>query len=251
LVPAALVLLDAPLATALSTASGQHVLRCVGSAMVACVDVGFARVYASVAVVASLAAAVRRLARNTWWWSGDASRLFTTVMMRVKTHPSLGRRRWRHWRHFLPEGDVEHLWLGHCSCLWTWTVSWASVSHVGCGGCKPNSSWASIDDVFGVLKAMSAFFDLEASFGVGGFRKGFRFFFLPFSLVLGCVVGCGGSCRCPNPTGQSSRRLWSRFQSDQAECRYWWLVSMSQSDRTESCGDSCRCPYPTVRSVSW
>ena len=66
-----------------------------------------------------------------WWWSGDAGRLFTAVMMRVKTHPSLGRRRWRHWRHFLPKGDVEHLWLEPCSYLWT--VSWASVSHVRCG----------------------------------------------------------------------------------------------------------------------
>ena len=66
-----------------------------------------------------------------WWWSGDAGRLFTAVMMRVKTHPFLGRRRWRHWRHFLSEGDVEHFWLGPCSYLWT--VSWASVSHVGCG----------------------------------------------------------------------------------------------------------------------
>ena len=55
-----------------------------------------------------------------WWWSGEAGRLFTAVIMRVKTHPSLGRRRWSHWRHFLPEGDVVHLWLGHCSCLWTW-----------------------------------------------------------------------------------------------------------------------------------
>ena len=58
-------LLGAPLATALSSASGQPVLRCVGGAMVACADVGFARAYASVAVVASLAAAVRRLTSNT------------------------------------------------------------------------------------------------------------------------------------------------------------------------------------------
>ena len=46
-------------------ASGQPALRCVGGAMVACADVGFARAYASVAVVASLAAAVRRLASST------------------------------------------------------------------------------------------------------------------------------------------------------------------------------------------
>ena len=65
LVAAASALLGAPLGSALSTVSGQHVLRCVGGAMVACADVGFARAYASVAVVASLAAAVRRLASNT------------------------------------------------------------------------------------------------------------------------------------------------------------------------------------------
>ena len=59
LVAAALVLLGAPLGSALSTVSGQHVLRCVGGAMVACADVSFARAYASVAVVASLAATVQ------------------------------------------------------------------------------------------------------------------------------------------------------------------------------------------------
>jgi len=66
------------------------------------------------------------------WLVGDAGRLFIVVTMRVKTHPFLGRRRWRHWRHFLPEGDVEHLWLGPCSRLWP--MFWASVFHVGCGG---------------------------------------------------------------------------------------------------------------------
>ena len=65
LVAAASALLGAPLGSALSTASGQHVPRCVGGAMVACADVSFARAYASVAVVASLAAAVRRLASYT------------------------------------------------------------------------------------------------------------------------------------------------------------------------------------------
>jgi len=45
--------------------SGQFVLRYVGGAMVACADIGFARAYASIAVVASLAAAVRGLASNT------------------------------------------------------------------------------------------------------------------------------------------------------------------------------------------
>jgi hypothetical protein len=118
--------------TALSTASGQPVLWCVSGVMVACVDVSFARKYASVAVVASLATAVRGSLATPWWWSGDAGCLFTAVMMCVKTHPSLGRHRWRHWRHFLPEGDIEHLWLRPCSYLWI--VSWASVSHVGCGG---------------------------------------------------------------------------------------------------------------------
>jgi len=80
---------------------------------------------------------------------------------------------------------------------------------------------------------------------LAAFERAFSFFSFLFSLVLDCVVGCGGSCRCPNPTGQSSRRLWSRSQSDQAECRLWWLVSMSQSDRAESCGGSCRCSNPT------
>ena len=65
LVAVASALLGAPLGSALLTASGQHVMRCVGGAMVACADVSFARAYASVAVVASLAAAVRRLASNT------------------------------------------------------------------------------------------------------------------------------------------------------------------------------------------
>ena len=64
-------------------------------------------------------------------------------------------------------------------------------------------------------------------------------------------MGCGGSCRCPNPTGQSSQRLGSRSYSDQTECRLWWLVSIFQSDRAESCGGSCRCLNPTEGSVSW
>jgi len=44
--------------------------------------------------------------------ASDAGRLFSSQYpMWVKTHPSLGRQRWRHRCHFLLEGDVEHLWL--------------------------------------------------------------------------------------------------------------------------------------------
>ena len=48
-----------------SVAFGQPALRCVGSTMVVCVDIGFARSFASVAMVASLAVAMCRLSSNT------------------------------------------------------------------------------------------------------------------------------------------------------------------------------------------
>lgn len=49
----------------LPAAFDQPVLRCVGGAVVACADNGFAQVYASVAGVASLSAVMRRLTNNT------------------------------------------------------------------------------------------------------------------------------------------------------------------------------------------
>nr|TKW29671.1 hypothetical protein SEVIR_3G411700v2 [Setaria viridis] len=41
--------------------------------------------------------------------AGGVGRLFTATTIRVKPYPSLGWRRWRHWCHVLPEGDVGHL----------------------------------------------------------------------------------------------------------------------------------------------
>ncbi|KAF8655876.1 hypothetical protein HU200_008455 [Digitaria exilis] len=68
------------------------------------------RAYANIAVVASLAATLQgRTSITMVVGLGHRSFLYTVVMMRVKTHPFLGRRRRRFWRCVLPEGDVEHL----------------------------------------------------------------------------------------------------------------------------------------------
>ena len=72
------------------TVSSQSVLLCGGGAVVACANIGFARTCAGVAMVASLARPGGGSPAAPWWWAGDADRPFTTVTMRVKTHPSLG-----------------------------------------------------------------------------------------------------------------------------------------------------------------
>jgi hypothetical protein len=44
------------------------------------------------------------------WWRRPSLALRPARMMRVKTHPFFGRHQWRFLCHFLPEGDVGHLW---------------------------------------------------------------------------------------------------------------------------------------------
>lgn len=125
----------------------------------------------------------------------------------VKSDPFMG----RHQRRVLPEGNVGHLWF------------WTSFFLAGCGGWKPNPSWASIGDVFDIVPSWRRCQTTPVWWWLLPKGRVFLLFF-PYSSFL--------------------RKIQYMVVF------VWCLVLSSQSDRTEvmvSCG-SCWCPNPTNRS---
>jgi hypothetical protein len=148
--------------------------------------------------------------------------------MQVKTHPS-GRCQWRLWHHFLPEDDVEHLWRR------PWLLSEANDLGVGLP-CR--MWWVKTQPILGwhqrrlqrldLLESDEAILARRLPPAMAASEMVLFSLFLPFFFLFSKKrkkeiavygVGCGGSCRRPNLTGQSSRRLGSMSQSDRAELR--------------------------------
>jgi len=84
-------------------------LRCVGVTVVVCADNGLLGRIPASPWWRRWMRPCRGLPAPPWWLGWWRQPSLAAWTMRVKTYPSLERRRWRQWCHFLPEGDVEHL----------------------------------------------------------------------------------------------------------------------------------------------